>query len=173
MKTYLIPLALSLAPIAPASATETLNPGNLRFEGTVEGGTCNLIADDIERAISLPPVKIDDFAGVDSAGHKPFELSVRCDSDITSVTFTFHGTPASSDGARFANTGDVSGLTLWLYSQLGGVRQTIRADGNDNTRTLTPSGGQAVLPLGAAYWKSGAVSEGKLESLATVDVTYN
>jgi len=173
MKTYLIPLALALAAIAQASATETLNPGNLRIEGTIEGGTCNLIADDIERPISLPPVKIDDFAGVDSAGHKPFELSARCDSDITSITFTFLGTPAPSDNARFANTGDANGLALWLYSRLGGVQQTIRADGSDNARTLTPSGGQAVLPLGAAYWKSGAVSEGTLESLATVDVTYN
>jgi len=173
MKTYLIPLAMALAAIAQASATEALNPGNLRFEGTVEGGTCNLIADDIERAISLPPVKIDDFAGVDSAGHKPFELSARCDSDINSVTFTFHGTPAPSDGARFASTGNASGLVLWLYSRLGGVRQTIRADGSDNARTLTPSGGLAVLPLGAAYWKSGAVGEGTLESQATVDVTYN
>jgi len=158
MKTYLIPLALALVAIAQASATETLNPGNLRFEGTIEGGTCNLIADDAERTISLPPVKINHFEGVDSAG---------------SITFTFQGTPAPSDGARFANTGDASGLALWLYSNLGGVQQTIRADGSDSARTLTPSGGQAVLPLGAAYWKSGAVSEGSLESLATVDVTYN
>jgi len=77
MKTYLIPLALALVAIAQASATETLNPGNLRFEGTIEGGTCNLIADDAERTISLPPVKINHFEGVDSAGHKPFELSAR------------------------------------------------------------------------------------------------
>ena len=173
MKTYLIPLALALAAIAQASATEALNPGNLRFEGTVEGGTCNLIADDIERDISLPPIKIDDFAGASSAGHKPFELSARCDSDISNITFTFQGTPAPSDGARFASTGDASGLALWLYSSLGGVQQTIRADGSDNARTLTPSGGQAVLPLGAAYWKSGAVSEGKLESQAIVEITYN
>lgn len=173
MKTYLIFLALTVAAIAQASATEVLNPGNLQIKGTVEGGTCNLIADDIERPISLPPVKVSDFAGTDAAGHKPFELSARCDSDIKSVTFTFQGAPAPSDGARFANTGDANGLALWLYSRLGGVQQTIRADGSDNARTLTPSGGQAVLPLGAAYWKSGAVSEGKLESQATVDVTYN
>ncbi|NWC09449.1 type 1 fimbrial protein [Pseudomonas agarici] len=173
MKTYLILLALTVAAIAQASATEVLTPGNLQIEGTVEGGTCNLIADDIERPIRLPPVKVSDFAHTDSAGHKPFELSARCDSDINSVTFTFHGTPAPADAARFANTGDASGLGLWLYSHQGGVQQTIRADGNDNTRTLTPSGGLAVLPLGAAYWKIGAIREGTLESQATVDVTYN
>ncbi|NWB28278.1 fimbrial protein [Pseudomonas gingeri] len=173
MKTYLIPLVLTVTAIAQASATEVLTPGNLRIEGTVEGGTCNLIADDIERPIRLPPVKVSDFANADSAGHKPFELSARCDSDIASVTFTFLGTPAAADGARFANTGDAGGLGLWLYSRLGGVQQTIRADGNDNARTLTPSSGLAVLPLGAAYWKTGAVREGALESQATVDITYN
>ncbi|SDS46322.1 major type 1 subunit fimbrin (pilin) [Pseudomonas asplenii] len=173
MKTYLIPLALTVVTFTQASASEVLNPGNLQFEGTVEGGTCSLIADDIERLITLPEVKVSDFAHADSAGHKPFELSARCDSDINSVTFTFHGTPLPSDGARFANTGDAAGLGLWLYSRIGGVQRTIRADGSDNARTLAPSEGLAVLPLGAAYWKAGAVHEGTLQSLATVDVTYN
>ncbi|NWA04317.1 fimbrial protein [Pseudomonas gingeri] len=173
MKTYLIPLALTVVAIAQASATEVLNPGNLRIEGTVEGGTCNLIADDIERSIPLPPVRVGDFANAESAGHKPFELSARCDADINSVTFTFSGIPSPSDPARFLNTGDAGGLGLWLYSRLGGVQQTLRADGSDSTRTLSPSGGQAVLPLGAAYWKSGAVREGTLESQAIVEITYN
>ncbi|NVZ28901.1 type 1 fimbrial protein [Pseudomonas gingeri] len=173
MKTYLIPLVLTVTAIAQASATEVLNPGNLQIKGTVEGGTCSLVADDIEQPIRLPSVKVGDFANTDSAGHKPFELSARCESDINSVTFTFHGTPAPSDGARFANTGDAKGLGLWLYSRLGGVQQTIRADGRENVRTLTPNAGLAVLPLGAAYWKSGTVSEGTLESLATVEITYN
>ncbi|NWA27292.1 type 1 fimbrial protein [Pseudomonas gingeri] len=173
MKIYLIPLALTVVGITQASAAEDPNQGNLQINGTVEGGTCSLIADDSNRSISLPPIRVGDFANSDSAGHKPFELSARCDSDINSITFTFNGTPAPADGARFANSGDASGLALWLYSRLGGVQQTLRADGSDNARTLTPSGGLAVLPLGAAYWKSGAVSEGSLESLATVDVTYN
>ncbi len=106
MKKYLIPLALTVVHLTQASASEVMNPGNLQFEGTVEGGTCSLIADDVERPITLPEVKVSDFAHADSAGHKPFELSARCDSDINSVTFTFHGTPLPSDGARFANTGD-------------------------------------------------------------------
>lgn len=173
MKTYLIPLALTVATLAHASATEVLNPGNLQITGAVEGGTCSLIADDIEQPIRLPTVKASDFANSESAGHKPFELSARCDSDINSVTFTFHGTPDPADSARFANTGDAEGLGLWLYSRLGGGQQTIRADGSDNARTLTPSSGLAVLPLGAAYWKSGAINQGTLESQATVEITYN
>ncbi|QXI28394.1 fimbrial protein [Pseudomonas vanderleydeniana] len=173
MKTYLLPLVLMVAtPVGQASA-ELLNQDNLQIEGLVEGGTCDLVPGDYERPVTLPPAKVSDFAGSESTGHRSFEISARCDSDISSVTFTFAGTPVPTDGARFANTGDAQGVGLWLYSRVGGVQRTIRADGSDSARTLSPSGGQAVLPLGAAYWKTGSVREGTLLSLATVEITYD
>lgn len=35
------------------------------------------------------------------------------------------------------------------------------------------SSNRAVLPLGAAYFKTGTVSQGTLASTATVNITYN
>ncbi|WP_017901660.1 fimbrial protein [Pseudomonas asplenii] len=172
MKTYLLPLVLMVAASVENSSAQSLNPGNLQVEGLVEGGTCDLVPGEYDRPVVLPPARVSDFAGSESTGHRSFEISAHCDSDITSVTFTFSGTQAD-DGARFANTGDAQGIGLWLYSRLGGVQRTIRADGSDSTRTLSPSGGQAVLPLGAAYWKTGNVREGTLVSQATVEITYN
>ncbi|KPA99482.1 fimbrial protein [Pseudomonas asplenii] len=173
MKTYLLPLVLMVAATLENASAETLNPGNLQIEGLVEGGTCNLVPGEYDRPVVLPPAKVSDFSGSESTGHRDFEISALCDSDITSVTFTFAGTQVPTDGARFANTGDAQGVGLWLYSRLGGVQRTIRADGGDSARTLSPSGGQAVLPLGAAYWKTGSVREGTLVSQATVEITYN
>ncbi len=153
MKVYLAPLTLTLVAIATPATAEDLSPGNLRFEGLVQSGTCNLTADDVNRTITLPTVKVSDFADKDSVGDQPFQLTVDCDSDIRDVTFTFSGTPSPPDPIRFANTGTADGLGLWLYSLLNGVRQTLRADGLDR--------------------KSGTVREGTLESQATVQVTYN
>lgn len=99
-------------------------------------------------------------------------MTANC-SDATSVTFRFAGTPAPGHDALFANTGSAGGIGLWLYSRINGVAQTITANGTDSSRTLVVSDNRAVLPLGAAYHKNGAVSQGTLASTATVNITYN
>ncbi|WP_224770894.1 fimbrial protein [Pseudomonas sp. FEN] len=134
--------------------------------------TCDLAAGDVNRAITLNTVRVSDFNNANSAGARDFELTATC-SMASSVTFAFSGTPAPGSSYRFANTGTASGIGLQLYSRIGGVAQTIRADGTDSRRTVAVSGNRAVLPLGASYWKIGTVSKGTLASTATVSITYN
>ncbi|WP_460132064.1 fimbrial protein [Pseudomonas sp. S1_E04] len=134
--------------------------------------TCDLAAGDVNRTITLDPVKVSTFQTATFAGARHFELSANC-SDATNVTFSFSGSPAPGNTALFANTGTASGVALWLYSRINGVNQTIPANGTGHTRTLKVSGNRAVLPLGAAYHKNGTVSQGTLASTATVTLTYN
>lgn len=134
--------------------------------------TCDLAAGDVNRAITLNNVRVSDFTNANSAGARDFELTANC-SDASSVTFAFSGTPAPGSSYRFANTGTAKGIGLQLYSRIGGVAQTIRADGTDSRRTVAVSGNRAVLPLGASYWKIGTVSKGTLASTATVTISYN
>ena len=100
-------------------------------------------------------------------------MTANC-SDATHVTFRFAGTPAPGHHALFANTGSAGGIGLWLYSRINGGPQTITANGTDSSRTVETSSNKAVLPLTAAYHKTGAaVTQGTLASAVTVSITYN
>ncbi|MBN2974620.1 fimbrial protein [Pseudomonas fluorescens] len=157
---------------------ESWNPGriqmlldnSIRFVNQIP--TCDLATGDVNRTITLPTVKVSDLTDVISAGAFNFDLTANCN-NASSVTFRFTGTPAPNDSWRFANTGTAGGTALWLYSRIGGVNQTIRANGTDNARTVAVSNNRAVLPLGAAYFRVGTVSQGTLASTATVNITYN
>lgn len=146
----------------------TLRLGNsVRF--IRPAATCNLAVGDANRTITLPTIRASALRDVSSAGANNFELTANC-SNASNVTFRFSGTPAAGDNPRFANTGTARGVGLWLYSRIGGSNQTIS---NGNTRSVTVSGNRAVLPLGAAYWKNGTVTQGSLSSTTTVAITYN
>lgn len=168
--------------------TETLHPANLLYErwATDKGffslslitsvrfiratATCDLAAGDVNRTITLPAVRVSDFTTSNSAGVTAFELTANC-SDTANVTFGFSGTPATADPSRFANTGTARGLDLWLYASNNNT--TITPNGTDSARTVTVSNNRAVLPLGAAYYKTGTVVQGTFSSTATVSITYN
>ncbi|WP_300635695.1 fimbrial protein [Pseudomonas sp.] len=149
---------------------------NLRLDSPVRfvspAATCDLAAGDVNRTISLDPVKVSDFESAVYTGSRHFELTANC-SEASNVTFRFSGTPAPGNGLLFANTGSADGIGLWLYSVIGGNVQTITPQGSDGERTLVVSADRAVLPLGAAYHKNGTVTQGTLASTATVSITYN
>ena len=169
---------------------ETLYAGNLLYDrwGFQEGyfslglsnsarfvtpaATCDLAAGDANRTITLPAIQTSALKDAVYAGEHNFELTANC-TNASNVTFRFSGQPAVTDPWRFANNGTAGGASLWLYSRINGVKQTIRADGTDSVRTVVVSGNRSVLPLGAAYFKNGTVSQGTLISSATVNITYN
>lgn len=102
MRLSILPLLLAFtaslgAPVAFAATT-----GTLTFQGVVNAGTCNLIAGDVNRTITLPPVKVSDFDSADSAGEHDFELAADCDSDVKNVIFQFAGTPSAGNAELFA-----------------------------------------------------------------------
>ncbi|AZE87119.1 fimbrial protein [Pseudomonas orientalis] len=134
--------------------------------------TCDLAAGDVNRTITLDPVQVSAFDASPHAGARNFELTANC-SDAANVTFRFSGPPSPGNDLLFANTGTAGGVALWLYSRINGTNRTIPANGSDNERTLVVTGNRAVLPLGAAYHKSGTVGQGTLTSTATVNITYN
>ncbi|VVN00156.1 hypothetical protein PS664_03260 [Pseudomonas fluorescens] len=149
----------------------TLRLGNtVRF--VTPAATCDLATGDVNRTVSLDPIKVSAFQNTPFAGNRPFELTAIC-SNAANVTFRFSGTPAPGNDLLYANTGTAADVALWLYSRINGVDQTLPANGSDNTRTLVVSGDRAVLPLGAAYHQTGTVSPGTLVSTATVNITYN
>lgn len=162
-------VALMFCTTANAATT-----GTLTFKGQINGGTCNLDAGDVSRTITLDTVKVSDFESASSAGQKTFNLTANCDSDVSNVVFTFTGTPALPGNYRFLNTGNATGIGLWLYSWTNGTPNTITATTFSNTRTVATIAGKAVLPLGASYYKVAApIEKGSLTSTVTVNIAYN
>ncbi len=174
MKAPLFVLPLLVAATAFAGTAQAATTGNLRFEGRIDGGTCNLAAGDVNRTITLPTVKVSDFDSTTWTGLEEFQLTANCDSDITSVTFTFAGTPASASPTNFANTGTAGGIATTIQSRIGGAAYNFPANGNATarSRTIPASSGQAVLPMGVHYRKIGDVSKGTLITIASVTITY-
>ena len=173
MSVRMLPILLLITAAMAPPGTQAATTGSLKFAGQINAGTCNLAAGDVNRTIALPAVKVSDFDSTLIAGAFDFEIQAECESDLRNVTFRFTGTPDPISTWRFANTGTAEGIALWLYSRIGGVEETIRANGTNNTRTIAVSSSRAVLPLGAAYFKTKAVSHGSLASTATVSITYN
>lgn len=173
MKAPLLVLSLWIG--AATGSAHAATTGNLTFRGTIEGGTCNLATGDVNRTITLPPVKVSDFDSAGWAGLLEFNLTANCDSDVQSVTFTFAGTPSTADPTRFANTGTAGGLATVIQSRIGGSAYNFPANGNATarSRTIAAASGRAVLPMGAHYIRVGTVSKGSLLTTASVTITYN
>lgn len=170
-----IPLLMAMIGGLVSLTAHAATTGTLSFAGQVNAGTCNLAAGDENRNITLPTIKISDLDASPSAGQLDFEVTADCESDIRNVIFLFAGTPAVGNGELFANTGGSKGTALWLTHRAPTL-STIPANGTpeQRSRTVTTNGNKAVLPLAAAYHKTGeAITQGSLVSAVTVSITYN
>jgi major type 1 subunit fimbrin (pilin) len=175
MKRLTLPLLMVVTASLVGTAAQAATTGSLRFAGQVNAGTCNLAAGDENRLITLPEVKISDFDSVVYTGELDFEIAADCESDVRNVSFLFTGTSSVGHAGLFANTGSSGGTALWLASRLPSAA-TIPANGTpaQRTRTVATSSSKAVLPLKAAYHKTGqAITQGTLASAVTVSITYN
>lgn len=139
----------------------------------VTNPTCDLAVGDVNRTVTLPVVRVEDFRSANAVGKTDFSISATCDPAVTRATFTFSGAAAPGNGQYFANSGGAPGTALWLYSRIGGTEATIQANGSNNARTINVASGRAELPLGAAYYRVGTVGKGGFRSQATVNLTYN
>jgi major type 1 subunit fimbrin (pilin) len=171
-RALLLTMTASLASL-PAVHADT--SGTLNFTGQVNAGTCDLAAGDLNRSLALPAIKISDFDAASTAGSIDFEISAECDSDIRKVVFQFGGTPAEANPLLFSNTGTSNGTALVL-SHRAAKAYAIPANGTveQRSRTIATKSKKAVIPLTAAYHKTGvAITQGTLASAVTVSITYN
>lgn len=176
MKTAFFTLPSLFATVMLSVTAEASATGAMTFKGTVNGGTCDLQAGDVNRTITLTTVKVSDFDNASSIAEQDFELKANCDSDISTVTFNITGTFVPELKSLFANAALVNpagNVHTRLSSVIGGSVQTIWADGSRPGPTVNTNAGVAVLPLRASYWKTGPVSKGVLLSTATISINYN
>ncbi len=155
------------------TTAQAVTQRTLTFNGHIDSVTCNLAAGDVNRTITLPPVKVSDFNNSSQAGVHSFELTANCDAGARNVFFLFRGTQSTGDPALFANTGTSRGTALQLSHRNVAY---IPANGSDaqRTRQVAIVAGKAVLPMNVNYAKTGAtITGGTLSSIVTVSITYN
>ena len=175
MRIRALPLLLVITASLATTVVHAATTGTLRFTGQVNAGTCNLAAGDENRTITLPTIKISDFGATSSAGAFDFEISADCESDLRNVIFLFAGTASTGNAALFSNTGTSKGTALQLLHRVSPA-YAIPANGTPakRSRTIATSSNKAVIPLTAAYHKTGAaITQGTLASAVTVSITYN
>ncbi|WP_141063080.1 fimbrial protein [Pseudomonas lactucae] len=175
MRIPMLSLLLATTAALAAQPAQAATTGTLRFTGQVNAGTCNLAAGDVNRTITLPPVKISDFDANTSAGAHDFELTADCESDLRNVIFLFAGTASAGNPALFSNTGTSGGIALYLAHRSSPL-YVIPANGTaaQRSRTIATTNKKAVIPLRGAYHKTGAaITQGTLASTVTVAITYN
>jgi len=175
MRQKNIPLLLVVTAAFATSTAHAATTGNLKFEGQVNAGTCNLAAGDVSRTVTLPHVQIAHFDSSVYAGAHDFEISAECESDVRNVTFLFTGTANTDNGQLFNNTGTSEGVALWLYSR-GATDVTIPANGSiaQRSRTIATVSSKALLPLTAAYHRTGKpITKGTLKSTVAVSISYD
>ncbi|OPA97979.1 pilus assembly protein [Pseudomonas fluorescens] len=175
MNIRTLPLLLAFPAALAATYTQAATTGTLKFTGQVNAGTCNLAAGDVNRTITLPTVKISDFDASPDAGALNFEVTADCESDLRNVIFLFAGTASTGNPVLFSNTGTSAGTALWLVHR-SSPEYAIPANGTaaQRSRTIATSNKKAVIPLKAAYYKTGAaITQGTLASAVTVSITYN
>ncbi len=168
-----LPLLLAITASLAAHSVQAATTGTLTFRGQVNAGTCNLAAGDVNRTITLPTVKVSNFDAANEVGVQSFDLTADCESDIRTVSFLFTGTPATGNGALFANTGTSTGTALSL-SQRNVAYIPANGTTAQRTRQIATNNRKAVLPMNASYFKNGTlVKSGTLVSVVTVAITYN
>ena len=164
----LLPISAGLANTVQAATT-----GILTFRGQINAGTCDLSAGDVSRTITLPPVKVSDFASSQTPGTIQFNLTADCESDIKNVYFLFTGTPSTGNAALFANTGTSAGTAL-AFAHHGYAWIPANGTPAQRTRQIATTGGKAVIGMSASYSATGAaITKGTLISTMTVSITYN
>lgn len=173
MKLHAIPILLAVTAGLAANAVQAATTGILTFRGQINAGTCNLAVGDVNRTITLPSVKVSDFASSPTLGTTQFNLTADCESDLRTVSFLFAGTPSTGNPTLFANTGTSAGAAL-LVAHHGYAYIPANGTPAQRTRQIATSGGKAVIGMSASYHATGAaITKGTFVSAMTVSITYN
>lgn len=171
-------LACAIGVAGFTGQVRAVDTANVTIRGTINAGTCDIAAGDVNKNVTLPTVQVGDLPSSGAYGFEPFTLTVsNCDAGLASAVFTFTGTQDATDPLRFKNaddgmTGGATGVAVELESDDG---VNIGANGTNNSRAMAITNSQAVLNLKAGYWRlpGAALKAGSVTATATVNMSYN
>lgn len=160
-----------------ASQARAVQTTDITINGTIEAGTCEVSAGDVNKLVTLDTIKVSDVTATGIVAPKTFALTADCDAGLSNAIFTFTGTKEDLDPPRFKNVESATDAAKGVGVELEQVGDStpIGADGTSNSRTVVITGGKGVIQLRAGYWHTPgvAVGSGRVKAVVTVTMGYN
>ena len=168
-------LIVALAGLLPLPGYAAVDTVVLNVTGRLIGSTCEIIAADVDRTVTLREVATHELINSSTQSYAPQAFSIRlenCTPGISKATFSFSGISDITDGNRWSNTGTANNLAVHLYRDTGEAIAPFEFAGD--VYALPVSGATATFDAFVAYWKTGTgtPSQGTVKSRAVVTVDY-
>ena len=165
--------------------------GQIEFTGSVTDNACTITTGDVNKSVTLDPVRIADFAptvgSVLTDKAKPFSISLDNCSTATrkNVAITFSGQQDSTDPTLLGLTGEnqVRGIAIQIADARNGNKlplntptadYDLRAQSNtfDFTAAYVRTVADTTTGEGEDAVTTSGIGTGQVHALASFDVTY-
>lgn len=163
--------------------------GQIQFNGSVTDNACTITTGDVNKSVTMDPVRIADFGPTVGATAKPKEFSISLDNcsfaTKKNVAITFSGQQDASDPTLLGLTGSsqVKGIAIQIADARTGNKvplNTATADYDLRTQTNTfdftaayvRTVADVTTGTGDAAVTTSGIGTGQVNALASFDVTY-
>lgn len=168
---------LSLAGVANAATTTTVNGGSIHFKGEVVNAACAVDAGSTGQTVPLGQVKTTTLATAgNTSSSVGFNIQLNdCDTTVSSqAAVAFTGTAVSSTyNTALALQGSASGNARNVGVQiLDRTGTALTVDGATFSAATTLNDGTVVVPFQARYIATGVATAGLANTEATFQVQY-
>jgi type 1 fimbria pilin len=168
MRKLFIPLGIVVLAVHASSAVAQ---SQFDLSGTIQPSTCEWALGDDDKTVAFDPIDASVLNAEGSGGFKTFNLTLQnCSLGLSSVLFTFTGTPDPNDPLRQVNHGTAQGTAVEL--EWAADNSTIGANNTNNSRSITLVGNSATVNLRAGYWRTAQVTPGTVNAVVTVAAQY-
>ncbi|PVZ12671.1 MULTISPECIES: fimbrial protein [unclassified Pseudomonas] len=171
------------------AGTAFADGGQIVFTGSVTDNACTISTNDVNKSVSLDPVRIADFGNVVGAKAKPRSFSLSLDNcsleTRRNAAITFSGQPAATDSTLLGLTGEnqVKGIAIQIDDARTGTKVALNTPTADyalrsqtNTFDFVASYVRTALDVtvgqGDDAVTTPGIGTGQVNALATFDVTY-
>lgn len=132
--------------------------------------TCTF--NDATQTVVLDDIAASAFSDKSLYSVTPFDVRIKCDTDVTLVKIIPSGTPDGDDETAFSNTGSAKHVALRLLDQ---DKQVLLPDGTIGVSVVPSGDGEGNYTFSAGYVATapGQVTAGNFASTATLSFEYD
>lgn len=169
--------AMALIPPAAQAVQNPSKDGTITINGLVVANSCTVNANGTgssNATVTLPTVYTGalNAAGV-TAGKTAFSIAVTgCDLNLSNVSAYWSGANIVAGDGNLKNTSATNNVEVQLLNGDSSVINLAGAQGSQNSKAVSLSGGAATLSYYAQYYATAAATPGKLNTNVDFTLVY-